>query len=102
MPIYDFKCEACEGETQIICSHADIPDPMICEHCQSPKTSRLYGLAMVRSTYDQNGRHAIKSNFGGKSTYISKTKDNYERNGDSTSQYTKGYKEHMKKKGTPV
>jgi putative FmdB family regulatory protein len=102
MPMYDFSCEACEKTTEIMCSHADIPKPVICEHCGSNKTFRQYGISMIKSSYDQNGREAVRVNFGGKSSYRSMTRENYERTGDNTSQYTKGYKEHMRKKGVVV
>ena len=85
-----------------MCSFADIPNPMKCEHCGGIKLNKVYGISMIKSTYEQNGRHATKVNFGGKSIYRSKTKENYEKTGDSTSQYTNGYKEHMKKKGVIV
>jgi putative FmdB family regulatory protein len=102
MPIYEFKCDSCEEITEIMCRHEELPKNMPCEHCKSEKTYRIYGLGMIKSTYDQNGREAIKINTDGKSTYRSKTREIYEKDGTNVSQYTKGYKEHMKKKGVLV
>ena len=102
MPMYDFKCEDCGKVTDLMCSHADIPNPVICEHCGSNKTLRQFGIAMIKSTYEQNGRKAVRINMDGKSTYRSQTRENYEKNGKTESVYTNGYKEHMKKKGVVV
>lgn len=102
MPLYDFKCEACDKVTELLCSFADLPKEVPCEHCQSTNTYRMYGIAMIKSTYEQNGREAIRVNFGGKSSYRSMTREVYEKTGKNDSQYTKGYKEHMKKKGVVV
>jgi putative FmdB family regulatory protein len=102
MPMYEFKCEACEKSTDVLCSFADLPKVVPCEHCNSKKTYRVFGLSMIKSSYDQNGREATRINFGGKSTYRSKTREIYEKDGTNVSQYTKGYKEHMKKKGVVV
>ena len=102
MPLYEYMCDDCSKPTEVLCSHKDLPAVMVCEHCQSKNTYRVYGLGMIKSTYDQNGREATRINFNGKSTYRSKTREIYEKDGTNVSQYTKGYKEHMRKKGVVV
>ena len=47
MPIYEFRCQACAKRTSVFVRSMSTPVRAKCEHCGSPKLSRLISRVVV-------------------------------------------------------
>jgi hypothetical protein len=102
MPIYEFSCDTekqgCGEVTTIHCSYDDLPKKPKCEHCDKDDLRRLYGVGMIKSSYEKNGRKAMRVRTGdGKPVERSMTRQNHLDGKGTKSVYTKEYQNRIDK-----
>jgi hypothetical protein len=104
---YRYKCKACDAITRIRSKEGT--DEMRAKAVDTPCSECGYGTEYqgfdpepLKQThevaFEQNGRKGIAiRGKDGKMKYISKTKRDYMKTGNSESQYTRAYKEKLEK-----
>lgn len=50
MPIYEYRCESCNGITSTLILNPDEEQHLSCKHCQSRRISRILSKCTVRKT----------------------------------------------------
>jgi putative FmdB family regulatory protein len=47
MPLYEFRCPACDGITTLRCAIAARPETVVCEHCGEANAARILSRSSV-------------------------------------------------------
>jgi putative FmdB family regulatory protein len=59
MPIYEYRCEVCEGQFErLFLSLSRIPAEILCPTCQSPQTQRLISSPAIHKSGEKGERAA--------------------------------------------
>ena len=58
MPVYEYRCEACDALTESIRPMRDADAPMRCESCGSEKTQRVHSVFMAAAGAKESGSSA--------------------------------------------
>ena len=65
MPLYEYKCEECEGKFEALVSFKDADNSIECPHCGSKKTNRLLSTFCAAVGSSSTGAASCSKATGG-------------------------------------